>query len=93
MYAVLEAPDRVVKSVRVIVATLLVVATNDVNVEVAGSVVVKVSVEEVTYIVEVGVFVEPALTIDMYAVAALYVAYQKSSVMIPGLIEVTGIPH
>lgn len=38
MYAVLEEPDRVVKSVCVTTATSLVVATNDVNVVVSTSV-------------------------------------------------------
>lgn len=44
-------------------------------------------------------FVEPALTIDMYTTAASSIAndavlsYRKSSVIIPGDIEVTGILH
>jgi len=43
MYAVLYAPDRVVKSVCVIVVISVVVATNDVDVVVIANVVVLVS--------------------------------------------------
>jgi len=65
---VLDAPDRVVDCVCVMVAVSVVVATNDVNVVVAAKVVVTVSVvagEAKT--VEVGVFVAPVLTTEMYA--------------------------
>jgi len=65
---VLDAPDRVVDWVCVTVAVSVVVATNEVDVVVGAKVVVTVSVvagEAKT--VEVGVFVAPVLTTEMYA--------------------------
>ena len=67
-YTVLEAPERVVESVCVTVVYAVRVNANVVDIDVVPDVIVTVSVVVgAARTVEVGVFVGPGLTIEMYA--------------------------